>query len=151
MTPSETLSTWRAEIAAELDQLEGEMTSARDEFEAADRAYRAEAARWSAISATAARGLGRIDGAVEGMACPLYDRVECGRDEALRPLSLARGRANARAKGIESSIAGRRLALRQIDDALSADRVTPLRPEVAKRPKARPIDFDTIITPREVG
>jgi hypothetical protein len=143
MTPAELMTAWRAEILAEAEELEKEIAATRREFDEADRAYRVETARWDEIRITAARGLNRVwETITEGMSGVLYDRVEFGRDESLLPLSRARGAANARLRSLESQIAGRRLAIRQIDAALAPRaRATA---ETVPKPKRAAVEFDTI-------
>lgn len=60
----------------------------------------------------------------------------------------ARRRRDELIRAIDARVAGRELAIRQIDRALT-DKVTTLRPTVVERKKPALVDFETITTPTE--
>ncbi|HJS88699.1 MAG TPA: hypothetical protein VJ738_01900 [Steroidobacteraceae bacterium] len=150
MTPTDQLKKFREEISGELEQLDGELTSARCDLENAERLHRAEIDRWQAVRDLTARALPANPRATDGIAGPLYDRIEGGREDAIKPLSRALSLARSRVKSIESSIENRRLALRQIDAATAPTEKAANVTELTRRRKAAaPVDFDTISMPQE--
>lgn len=145
MTPREQLEAWRAELVEEKAALETELATARTELADAEQAYQSVAAEWADVTALANRGVGEFD---FGMAAGLYTRLEMERLEALKGPSSARGLAAGRVKSLDESVAGRALALRQIDRALAEP--VPLRPlPAAPKRVAASVEFDDIVMPRE--
>ena len=141
MESAEKLGAWRAEITAEIEQLEGELSGALRERAAADLAHATVAAKWSELF-LAVRQAPSVE---NGVAEVLFSRMVNERDEALRLTAGSRARARNLAASLEERIASRRLALRQIDEALRGERksVGPVLLK-AERPRPALVDFDTI-------
>lgn len=146
-TPAATLTAWRAELVVEAEQLEAELATVREAKAEAEAAYNQAADEWRTLLAAACRPFT----AFEEMAAELHGRLAEARHDLLRPASSRRGSAMGRLKALEGTLAGRRLAIRQIDRALSGEsgKVSPLiREKVPKREPAR-IDYETIRMPGE--
>lgn len=146
MTPAEQLAEWRVELVAEQSALEDELTTARQDQAANELQYVTASAEAAALGSLAASG---VEGMLfsDGMAASLYGRVEMARRDALRAASGARGRAMARVKVLQEQVAGRQLGIRQIDAALTAAKVTALRPATEPKRRKPLIDFETIAMP----
>lgn len=145
MTSSATLTAWRAEFAAELEGFERELAAARPEQVEAQAEYQRASNAWAGLRDTLLRSFG----STEEIASELYARLLDERRDMLRAASRRRGAATARIKMLEGSIAGRRLALHQIDRALDGTKPTNVR-EIAPRPKKpAAVEFDTVVMPRE--
>lgn len=144
MNSDEMLRGWRAEITAELEQLEAEDAGAEREFAEADSRYQAAVAEWSELEARIANtpsGQGGVD-------TSLRDRLLSEREEALRSHQSKRGSANGRRRGLKARIEGRRLSLRQIDQALTHERAG-IVVEHVKRREPPIIDWSPIEMPAE--
>lgn len=140
MAAREQLETWRAELVEEQAALLEELATAKGKLTTAQREYQGAAADWAEIRDLTNHGIHPFDG---GMASGLHARLEERRREALRGPSGARAIAMGRVKSIQGAIAGRALAICQIDRALSAEKVTPLRPVDSYR-KPVPLDYENI-------
>lgn len=147
MTPQERLKSFCPEIAAELAQLEAELEPAREAAAAADAAYRVALDHWTDVRRLLARSMPVNPEPGYGISGPLLDRVEGTRDEALRGLRNARGRAFSHVKSIESSIENRRLALRQIEAATAPSKSSIVREFVPRQKETDPVLFDNITMP----
>jgi len=140
------LAHWRREIAAELEQFEAELFTARGEVITAERQVEQAKGAYEALALTCTRGLTRFS---DGLAGPVWARLQEARRAMLDEISRIRGGLPARVRALEELIAGRRLALAQLDRALSAstDNATPVRlAPVPRRQRPPPVEFD-VITP----
>lgn len=141
-TASEKLTVWRAQISAEIEQLEGELLEARRDHADAEAEHSRGTAEWADLFSK----VSPIPSADNGIAETLYSRMVNERDEALRAVSVRRTRARFAVKALEERLDTRRLAVRQIDEAI-ADARKPSGPVIlkAERPKPTPVQFDTIV------
>lgn len=141
-TASEKLTVWRAQISVEIEQLEGELLEARQDHADAEAQHSRGTAEWADLFSK----VRPIPSADNGIAEALYSRMVNERDEALRAVSGRRTRARFAIKALEERLGMRRLALRQIDEAI-ADARKPSGPVIlkAERPKPTPVQFDTIV------
>lgn len=138
---AETLQAWRQEILAEVTALEEELAQASADLAAAQGEYADAQESWQQLNNLAASGLLALENTPE----PLFGRLEVAHRELLDPLSRARGRAMAAVKTLEGRIGGRRLAVSQIERALTADKVVSMNPRPGPpRRKAQVIEFDNI-------
>jgi len=141
------METWRAELVEEKAALEDELTAARANLKVAQSAHDAAMEEWRDLSELLSKTVGPHDNGMPGV---LRDRLDLTRHEAYR--AGERGPAVARVKSLESRIAGRDLAIRQIDRALSGQKVAQFRPVVeSSYRKPQPVDFDTIQLPTGVA
>ncbi len=147
MTPTETLTTWRAEILADIEGLEPELATARLEQTEAEAEYRRSSDAWAALRDTLVRPFGSM----EEMAGELYGRLAEERRKLLRGASRRRGVAMANVKAIEGTLAGRRLALRQVARALEPVQGTKIREIVPRAKKSAVVEFDNIVPAKGVG
>jgi hypothetical protein len=118
VTAADQLTTWRAEIAAEIEQLEAELKPLAGELADAERRIEGLNADHLELEDRCAFALGPYS---EGLAGTLWGRVKDARFDVSREATRIRGNLPGRIKAIEESIAGRRLALVHIDRALEVD------------------------------
>ena len=130
MTPTEQLTAWRDELAQELVQFETEHETLRVELADAERQVEARKAAYAGLQKSCTRTLGPFS---DGLAGPIWRRLEDARQDMLREVALIRGNLPGRAKALEELISGRRLAVSQIDRALQAGQPRHV-PEVVRRP-----------------
>jgi hypothetical protein len=148
MTPAERFTTWRQEVADEIQALEAELAAARTAAEAAEAAHASAFDSWKALDEFAASAAP----SGQGMAGALYGRLQSARDEILTGAQSDRGGARAALEALEKRIETLRDAISQIDRALTAAKVTHLKvPTEAPRHKAPPVEFDTIQMPRAIS
>ena len=140
MTPVEQLQSIRAELLEELQTLAAELVVAREGVAPAQAAYGAALANADELTALAARGPANS----EGMAAALYVRLALARRDALKDLASARGRALAHVKVLNERIAGRELAVRQIDRALASNAEQLPRTVDSSHRKPKVVQFETI-------
>jgi hypothetical protein len=147
MAPAELLQEWRAELLQEQTEFEQELAQARKECHEVEAKVTAIRGQLVDLLRLSERGLSSF----EPMSAPLYRRVQEARFDALRAISNARGGLMIRIKSLQERIAGRRLAINQIDRALDSAKVKQLRPapdSLYRKPK--PVEFDNITMPQEV-
>lgn len=149
MTARETAIALRAEFVDELEALERDLAAAQAESARAEAAYEADLTAWRELQKFVQRGV-VVRVAEDGMAGPLWARLQRERDERLRESSGRRGAARALIRSITERIAERRLSIAQLDDALAADTVVALPAQESPRRKPQlPVEFDNIVMPRE--
>jgi hypothetical protein len=135
----EQLAAIRAQIVAELETLEAELSGERVTLEAAEAVHAGVVAEWIALQELASRGLREA----EGMSGPLRERILSAR-APLTKAEGARGKSRALVKSLELRIAERRAAINEIDRAFT---VAPFpQRQVPQVPKRKPavIEYDSI-------
>ena len=144
---------WRAELVAERDEFAAKLETEQQMIVSLEGPYgelvatrkrRIRLVNSVAVTLSEIPGLHDISGA-------LHARVENdGRDE-LQKAASALAAARGRAKSLQESIADRVRGIAQIDRALTAAKVTELKPtaEPTGRRKPAMVDFDDIVMPRE--
>ena len=154
-TPAEKFWTWHAEITAELGEIDEQLPTARAALEMAETAHRTAKASWIALEGftAAVHGYNITEGIAraESLASPLYSRLMRERD-ALKSSESVQATTRGLVASLEQRANTLRDALRQIDMALDASKVTALRSaEAVARRKPAPVDFDTIAMPLEAA
>jgi hypothetical protein len=146
MTPAETFTGWRGELAAELEVASGNLATARTTAAAADASHGATRTAWHEFNAFAA---GALRGPSDLLSGPLHSRVTSMREQ-LDAAERARGAARAAVASLEQRVADLTLALDQIDLAITASKVKafPRSLELSTRRKPVPIEFDDIQMPQ---
>lgn len=145
MTPAETLTTWRDELATEVAQLEADLSNALQERRDAEAEHSRVTVVCDQLFDTVKRSLRPR----EEVAPELHGRLEEERRGTLRAASNRRTAATNKFNGLQSTLASRRLAIAQIERALGDPQAnvhqTAIR-ELAQRrkKKAAPVEFDTI-------
>jgi hypothetical protein len=127
------LITWRDEIALEVEQLSTEREALRSEVADVERRVRALKEAHAERERTFARAAGS-----EGLAGAIWGRLEDARLEMQQQVSGLRGGLPARLEAIETRLADRHLALRQLDRALEGEKPRH-EPEVVPRPRPVPV------------
>jgi hypothetical protein len=142
MTPVQQFSFWREEISLEIEEIAQQLEAERARLVAAEVAYKVAKEADAALQLFAKDALKDLSDSA--LAVPLYSRLVTAR-EILKAPQGERGSARASVKSLEERIAQLRDAVGQIDVALTADKVTELRPNAAPaRRKPQSIEFDNI-------
>ena len=149
MTPVEQFETWRAEIVLELEEAAQTLESERARLAAAELAHREAKAANAALLKFSKDAFLPL-WVNNGIAGPLHARLVFEEREATRATSNELGGARAAVNNFALRVNELQDALNQIDFALTAAKVTQLRPaaESARR-MPPPIDYDTIQMPLE--
>jgi hypothetical protein len=147
MTPMQQFTEWRDELTLELAEVLETLAAERARLAAADTAYSEARAAHQALQQFAKEAF--KDNAVAG---PLHSRL-MGAGDAVRAPKGERGAALASVAAVEARMAALRDAITQIDGALTIVKVTELRRPAAEpsRRKPVPVDYDTIVLPREAA
>ena len=145
MSPAERFTTWRAEIAIEIEATQGELATERNKLAAAEEIHAAAKEDFLTLDAFAD---GALRNPSEGIASALALRLRQSR-ESLDKATAARGAARAAVSNLEKRVSELVEAISQIDHALTTAKVSTLRPAPdSSRRKPRVVDFDNIQMPR---
>ena len=142
MTPSERFAAWREELAAERDELEAQLAEARSALATAEKEHREAVARRKELDDFVASAFEH-----RALAQPLWCRYRDTRGDLTSGSEKARGEAIAKVKALEERLASVSEAIGQIDQALTASKVTqfPRPAEEPPRRRTSPVEYDTIV------
>src|SRR5258708_618006 len=143
MTPVQQFEAWRAELVIELEETSQNLAAERARLAVAEAAYGEAKDAREALQRFAKDALKQLSD--NAIAAPLHFRLATV-PETLKAAQGERGAARASVKAFDEQLARLRNAIAQIDIALTADKVTALRPNAAPaRRQPQPIEFDNIV------
>ena len=147
MTPAEQFVVWRAELVEERTSVLEQLEAARAQLQAAEERHEREKAAVAALNKFVSGCRGARDGAVISLAGPLYARLT-GAREPLKAAQSERAAVGAAMHALEVRAAELQDAVDQVDRALTAEKVTELRPPAGETSRRRHqptiVDYDTI-------
>jgi hypothetical protein len=140
MSPTDLVSDWRREIAAELQKNAAMLADATAALEAAEAAHAEALSEWNALQQFITQGLHKS----EGLGGPVNSRLQLARTEC-DECAGRRGAARALVKSLTDTGESLRGALDQCARIMAADRVVEF-PTTSAPARRRPpiVPFDTI-------